>query len=36
MTCAMTALRLIPLPIHSALEMLVGLALDRRARSRSA
>jgi hypothetical protein len=27
MTCAMTALRLIPLPIHSALEMLLGLAL---------
>ncbi len=27
MTSAMTALRIIPLPIHSALEMLLGLAL---------
>jgi hypothetical protein len=27
MTCAMSALRLIPLPIHSAVEMLVGLML---------
>ena len=27
MGCEMTALRLLPLPIHSALEMLVGLAL---------
>jgi hypothetical protein len=27
MSCEMTALRLLPLPIHSALEMLVGLVL---------
>lgn len=27
MTSAMTALRIIPLPIHSALEMMIGLAL---------
>ena len=27
MSCAMTALRLIPLPVHAAIEMLVGLAI---------